>query len=206
MVKFNNLIESDKIIAKDSINSNPSEWLEEYGDLMFRYAYLQLKNREKAEDAVQDTLFSAYRAFDTFEGKASIKTWLMSILRNKIIDIVRKDKRDRLVGVDSYEDPIVNSNFNSLGIWSRWLNSWGSSPEGLYEHKGFLEQVEACMEKLPDNLRQVFILRNVDELSTEEICAELDISPNNLWVMLYRARLRMRDCLDRNWFQEKAKA
>ena len=204
MVKVNNLKDSNNS-SNDSINSNPSEWLDEYGDLMFRYAFLQLKNREKAEDAVQDTLFSAYRAFDSFEGKSSIKTWLMSILRNKIIDIVRKDKRDSLVAVDSYEDPVVSSNFNSLGIWSRWLNSWGSSPEGLFEHKGFLEQVESCMEKLPDNLRQVFILRNVDELSTEEICEQLNISPNNLWVMLYRARLRMRDCLDKNWFQEKVK-
>jgi RNA polymerase sigma-70 factor (ECF subfamily) len=109
------------------------------------------------------------------------------------------------VGVDNYDDPVVNANFNSLGIWSKWLNSWGSSPEDLYEHKGFLERVEACMEKLPDNLRQVFILRNVDDLSTDQICEMLDISPNNLWVMLYRGRLRMRECLDKNWFQAKSK-
>lgn len=184
---------------------SPAEWLDEYGDLMYRYAYLQLRSKEKAEDAVQDALFSAYRARDSFEGKSSVKTWLMTILRNKIIDIVRKDKRDRLVGVDNYDDPVVNANFNSLGIWSKWLNSWGSSPEDLYEHKGFLERVEACMEKLPDNLRQVFILRNVDDLSTDQICEMLDISPNNLWVMLYRGRLRMRECLDKNWFQVKSK-
>jgi RNA polymerase sigma-70 factor (ECF subfamily) len=189
----------------NNADSSPAEWLDEYGDLMYRYAYLQLRSKEKAEDAVQDALFSAYRARDSFEGKSSVKTWLMTILRNKIIDIVRKDKRDRLVGVDNYDDPVVNANFNSLGIWSKWLNSWGSSPEDLYEHKGFLERVEACMEKLPDNLRQVFILRNVDDLSTDQICEMLDISPNNLWVMLYRGRLRMRECLDKNWFQAKSK-
>jgi len=189
----------------NNADSSPAEWLDEYGDLMYRYAYLQLRSKEKAEDAVQDALFSAYRARDSFEGKSSVKTWLMTILRNKIIDIVRKDKRDRLVGVDNYDDPVVNANFNSLGIWSKWLNSWGSSPEDLYEHKGFLERVEACMEKLPDNLRQVFILRNVDDLSTDQICEMLDISPNNLWVMLYRGRLRMRECLDKNWFQVKSK-
>ncbi len=189
----------------NNVDFSPAEWLDEYGDLMYRYAYLQLRSKEKAEDAVQDALFSAYRAKDSFEGKSSVKTWLMTILRNKIIDIVRKDKRDRLVGVDNYDDPVVNANFNSLGIWSKWLNSWGSSPEDLYEHKGFLERVEACMEKLPDNLRQVFILRNVDDLSTDEICEMLDISPNNLWVMLYRGRLRMRECLDKNWFQAKSK-
>jgi len=203
MVKLNNTIEATSEIIQDRLNSNPAEWLDEYGDLMFRYAYLQLKSREKAEDAVQDAMFSAYRARESFEGKSSIKTWLMSILRNKIIDIVRKDKRDRLVGVDSYDDPIVSANFNSIGIWSKWLKSWGSSPEELCEHKGFLEQVGSCMESLPDNLRQVFILRNVDGLSTEEICETLEITPNNLWVMLYRSRLRMRECLDKNWFQAK---
>jgi RNA polymerase sigma-70 factor (ECF subfamily) len=203
MQKLINTIESETGQDVQSVHSSPAEWLEAYGDLMFRYAYLQLRDREKAEDAVQDALLSAYKAIDGFEGKSSIKTWLMTILRNKIIDIVRKDKRDRLVGVDSYDDPIIGSNFNSMGIWSKWLSSWGDNPESLYEHKGFLERVENCMEKLPDNLRQVFILRNVDGLSTEEICEQLDISPNNLWVMLYRSRLRMRECLDKNWFKVK---
>ncbi len=205
MVKLTTREEPIAKVGDKSTDLNPSDWLEQYGDLMFRYAFLQLRDNEKAEDAVQDTLLSAYRARDGFEGKASIKNWLMSILRNKIIDIVRKDKRDRLVGVDSYDDPLVSSNFNSLGIWNKWLSSWGSSPEELYEHRGFIEQVGSCMEKLPDNLRQVFILRNVDGLSTQEISEQLEMSPNNIWVMLYRSRSRMRECLDKNWFSENQK-
>ncbi|HMO18078.1 MAG TPA: sigma-70 family RNA polymerase sigma factor [Oligoflexia bacterium] len=186
------------------LSMNPEEWLQEYGDYLYRYAVLQLKDTGAAEDAVQDALMSAYRARESFQGKSTQKTWLMTILRNKVIDIARKRKRDMLVMTESIEDdPLVRASFSGAGIWSKWLNSWGSSPEDLLSHRDFLEQVNSCLEKLPDNLRQVFVLRNVDDLSTEEICERLDINANNVWVILYRARLRLRECLELNWFKVK---
>jgi RNA polymerase sigma-70 factor, ECF subfamily len=195
----------ESIEHKSQLNMNPAAWLEEYGDSLFRYALMQLKDETAAEDALQDTLLSAYRAREQFQGKSSVKTWLMTILRNKVIDIIRKRQRGSLVLMDSIEDdPLVNEHFNSAGIWSRWLNSWGSSPEKLYEQKDFMKQLGNCLESLPENLRQVFILKNVDNLTTEEICSDLSINANNVWVILYRARMRLRNCLDKNWFNRKS--
>jgi RNA polymerase sigma-70 factor (ECF subfamily) len=183
---------------------DPDSWLNEYGDYLFRYALLQLKDESAAEDAVQDALMSAYRAREQFQGNSTPKTWLMTILRNKVIDIARKRQRDALVQIESIDDdPIVNEHFNSAGIWSRWLNSWGSNPEKLYEQKDFVEQVKHCLDKLPENLRQVFILKNVDNLTTDEICNAMSINANNVWVILYRSRMRLRKCIDANWVHQK---
>lgn len=180
---------------------DPEEWLHEYGDSLFRYAVLHLKDKSAAEDAVQDTLLSAYRAREQFQNKSSLKTWLMTILKNKVIDIIRKKQRDIHILVESIDDdPVVQEHFNSFGIWSKYLNSWGSNPEKLYEQKDFVSQLQSCMDKLPEKLRQVFILKNVDDLSTDEICDFLSINADNVWVILYRARLRLRKCVDVNWF------
>lgn len=177
------------------------EWVKEYGDYLYRYAFMQLKNQSAAEDVVQEALLSAYRARNQFQGKSSIKTWLTTILRNKIIDHVRKHKKDTLhepISID--EEPAVKSAFNSYGVWTKWINSWASTPEVLAEQKDFMNQLSSCLIALPSNLRQVFVLRNVDNLSTEEISELLDISPNNVWVILYRSRMRLRECLEKNWF------
>lgn len=182
---------------------DPEYWLQEYGDSLYRYALMQLKNQAAAEDVVQDALLSAYRAREQFQGKSSIKTWLTTILRNKIIDHVRKGKRDPISGSDMLEeDKTISSSFSSTGIWSKWLNSWTSSPEKLVEQQAFITQLTACLTALPSNLRQVFILRIVDNLETEEICEQLNISQNNVWVILYRSRMRLRECLEKNWFNQ----
>jgi RNA polymerase sigma-70 factor (ECF subfamily) len=197
---------SDEIsgdLNNESLYPDPAIWLEQYGEYLYRYAYMQLKNESSAEDAVQEALMSAYKAREQFQGKASLKTWLMTILRNKVIDIIRKQQRDSLILMDSIEDdPIVNEHFGSSGIWSKWLNSWGSNPEKLYEQNDFFKHLRKCLNSLPENLRQVFILKNVDDYSTEEICKDLDINANNVWVILYRARMRLRKCLDKSWFQK----
>lgn len=191
--KLNNLTEKEL---------DPSFWLQEYGDYLYRYALSQLKNEASAEDVVQDALLSAYRALDQFQGKSSIKTWLTTILRNKIIDHVRKNKRDTLNDpLEIDDDKVVNSSFNSFGVWTKWLNSWSSTPDQLLQQKDFLNQLNECLFALPSNLRQVFILKNVDSLSTEEICEKLDISTNNVWVILYRSRMRLRECIEKKWFE-----
>ena len=189
---------------RTSLSDDPEMWLSLYGDYLFNYALLQLKNKSEAEDVLQDAFLSAYKARDQFEGRSSVKTWLVTILRNKIIDHIRKKKRESLSSVELLEgDLSLNSSFNSFGIWSKWLDSWGGSPEKLCEQQGFMKQVSLCLTSLPSNLRQVFILRNVDNLSTEEICSELNISHNNVWVILYRARMKLRECIETNWYGAK---
>jgi RNA polymerase sigma-70 factor (ECF subfamily) len=178
----------------------PDKWLSDYGDYLFRYAVLQLKDKSIAEDLVQDTFVSAFRAREQFQGKSSVKTWLITILRNKIIDLVRKKQRVTFLSVENFDDdPVIRNNFNGAGIWSKWLNSWGGSPEALIQQSEFMDQFSSCLSKLPENLRNVFVMRNIDELSTEEICEKLDISSNNVWVILYRSRMRLRECLEANW-------
>ncbi len=188
---------------KSTVDAEPEDWLTEYGDGLYRYAYMQLKNEALAEDVLQDALLSAYKARDQFQGKSSIKTWLTTILRNKVIDQVRKNKRDALNNsMEIEDDSVVNSSFNSFGIWNKWLSSWGSSPEKIVEQQDFLHQLTDCLSQLPTNLRQVFVLRNVDNLSTEEICESLNINANNVWVILYRSRMRLRECLEKNWLNQ----
>lgn len=180
-----------------------SRWPELYGDYLFRIAMSRIKSREAAEDIVQETMISAHNARDKFEGRSSVKTWLVSILRNKIIDYARKAGREQTVSYDDLgSDTVVEQNFNSFGIWSRWHGEWQGSPEKLVEHQRFLEQLQDCVRHLPDNLRRVLVMKTFDDLSTDEVCRELEITANNLWVILYRARLRLRECLDANWFKE----
>ena len=193
-----------KNVATENEELDPDRWLDLYGDYLFRYAVMHLKSRETAEDVVQETLLSAHTAIDRFEGKSSVKTWLVSILRNKIIDHVRKHSRVQMVSYDSLtSDGVVHDSFNRAGIWSRWFQEWDISPDTVLEQKHFVERVKGCIRELPDSLRQVFVLRIVDDLSTDEICEQLEISANNFWVILYRSRMRLRKCLDVNWFNPK---
>ena len=188
--------------SKDELMSSDN-WISEYGDYLYRYAFIQLKSQPEAEDVVQDTLLSAYKARDQFQGKSSVKTWLTTILRNKIIDHIRKNKKhSNNEQISINDDSVVNSTFNSYGVWTKWINSWASSPEVLAEQKDFMNQLSSCLVALPNNLRQVFVLRNVENLSTEEISEKLDISANNVWVILYRSRMRLRECLEKNWFSK----
>lgn len=180
--------------------TSPLEWLELYGDYLFRFAYQRISNRETAEDLVQDTLLSAYRAFDTFEGKASVKTWLVSILKNKIIDHMRRAKKVQFVSLEGMTDSdSADDSFNMLGIWKKIPPAWGLDPAEVAQSKDFLKQLGQCIDVLPDSMRSVFSLRTLDQLSTQEICELLKISENNVWVILHRARSRVRKCIEVNW-------
>lgn len=194
-------IAKNTTVEDTSADYDPTQWVELFGDYLYRYAFLHLRNRESAEDVVQEAFLSAHKAWDRFERKSTVKTWLVSILRNKIIDYVRKNRKVQTVSYDGVgQDSSVDQSFNALGVWNEFLGEWEGNPEVLIEHQAFLERVKTCVKGLPENLRQPFVMRLVDELSTEEICENLDITPNNFWVILYRSRMRLRKCLDKNWF------
>lgn len=179
------------------------EWVEQYGDYLFRFAMFRVNRRELAEELVQETFLAAHAARDRFERRSSVKTWLVTILKNKIIDHFRKASREPDESIDDMGVEAVHSSFNRLGIWNAWLGEWESTPERLLEQKGFMERLHKCVNSLPEKFRRVFLLRVVDDVSTEEICKELSISANNLWVILYRARMQLRECLDKNWFSPR---
>jgi RNA polymerase sigma-70 factor (ECF subfamily) len=169
---------------------------------LLRVAQLQLRDTDLAEDVVQETLVAALSAQSGFTGKSSVKTWLTGILKHKIVDAIRQKQRqpvfeasfDEETDLDDF-DPLFRDN----GAWDAKPADWGD-PENALSRRQFFDMLELCLEKLPPNTARVFMMREVMELESDEICKELTITANNLWVILYRARMALRQCLEQNWF------
>lgn len=169
---------------------------------LLRYALLQLRNPAQAEDAVQETLLAALEGRDRFSGRSSLRTWLTGILKHKIIDHLRRSGRERPLGSDDderSETEIVDAQFAEYGHWRGVPADWGSPAKSL-ENSRFWKAFELCLQRLPVRTARVFTMREVMEMSTDDICQELEISTTNCWVMLHRARLTLRECLEMTWF------
>jgi len=166
---------------------------------LLRFAVLQLRSSAAAEDAVQETMLAALSNAAQFRGAASVKTWIFSILRNKIIDELRQRQRTEPVDFgDAGEDSFADA-FDESGHWQEPPARWGN-PEAALEQKRFWEIFELCLEALPEKPARVFMMREFLGLATEEICKELAITASNCWVLLHRARNGLRLCLDHRWF------
>jgi RNA polymerase sigma-70 factor (ECF subfamily) len=191
--------------SQDS-NTFRLEDLAEHRRYLFRYAIAQLRESQTAEEVVQDALLAAVEASASFQGKSSVRTWLTAILKHKIIDAKRRDAKNPVVdvvaGLDSEEDleDFSALYFKQDGHWHEPPPAW-SNPEQSFENNMFWKAFEECLDNLPPTTARAFYLREINELDTEEICKELAISTSNCWVMLYRARMNLRECLERRWFQ-----
>ena len=174
---------------------------------LLRVAVLQLRDGDLAEDVVQDTLVAALQGAKGFSGRSSLKTWLTGILKHKIVDAIRKKGREPILS--SLDDECQIDEFDALfdesGHWENPPATWGD-PEGELSRRQFFDIVDFCLEKLPPNTARVFMMREVMELEGEEICKELSITSTNLWVILYRARVALRQCLEQNWFMRGGRA
>ena len=183
--------------------TDPEIWLKEYGDYLFRYALMRLRNREVAEDIVQETFLAALRGKEKFKGEAAEKTWLVGILKHKIIDHFRKSSREfpitDLLSPDGPEEDF----FDLKGKWKVEPAIWADDPKEILEKKEFWKKLEDCILGLPSRLAQVFSLREFEGLETEPICNLLKISATNLGVILYRARMQLVRCLETSWFGRK---
>ncbi|MFN3166157.1 MAG: sigma-70 family RNA polymerase sigma factor [Phycisphaeraceae bacterium] len=182
--------------------SDPSAWLELHGDALYAYALSRVRRPDVAEDLVQEALLAALGCADTFRGRSQERTWLIGILRHKVLDHFRKRKRSREV-----QEPAMGEGrgtmglFNRRGRWHPKPNAWSGDPAAVYEDAEFWRVYEACRARLPSTLAEAYILRELEGLSPEQVCGVLDITPSNLGVRLHRARLAMRGCLDERWFQ-----
>ncbi len=177
----------------------PSERdIEQHRPYLLRYALIQLRNPEQAEDAVQETLLAALLGRDRFAGGSTLKTWLTGILKHKILDVLRRKSREQSLAPPD-DDPATEAMFKSDGHWQEMPANWGN-PEEALANREFWEIYELCARLLPERTARVFLLREVMELTTEEICQECEITPTNLWVILHRARLALRECLEIKWF------
>ncbi len=178
--------------------------LAQHRGYLLRYALLQLRDQTAAEDVVQETLLAAVEGKARFSGKSSVKTWLTGILKHKIVDQMRRSAREQPLArnsaeADRGEAELVDALFAENGHWSPPPASWGS-PEQSFENGQFWKAFEMCSKLMPEKTARVFVMREVMDLTTEEICKEMSITATHCWVMLHRARLSLRTCLDTKWF------
>jgi len=181
---------------------NPTMWVRDHADYLFNFALYKVSDEEMAQDLVQDTFVAGLKAMDTFQGNSSERTWLVSILKRKIIDYYRKSAvRKSTVNTD------FTSPFNAEGIFkNHWSDAgepgkWNIEKAHDLEKEEFQKILEYCLSLLTPQWRNVFHLKMMEECSGEEICKELDITSSNLWVIIHRAKLKMRACLEKNWFE-----
>ena len=178
---------------------DPNKWVDLHSDYMYNYTITRVSDHEIAKDLVQETFFSSLKAMKNFKGEASERTWLISILKRKIIDHYRKKnskKGQAEVRMSFYEDG------ENKGKWleERAPSAWGNSGEKDIENSELKSALDKCIDNLPEKYRMVFLLKTVQNYETEEICNELDITSSNLWVIIHRARVQLRNCLEGNWF------
>jgi RNA polymerase sigma-70 factor (ECF subfamily) len=179
---------------------DPSDWVDRYGDYLFRFALLRLRDRSAAEDLVQETFLAALRNRGSFSGKSSESTWLIGILKHKIADHFRRQSREGSVRDDDPPDPAGEGVFDASGHWAAGPANWGANPADLLRQKEFLDQLAECLSDLSPNHANAFTLREIEGLDTREICKVLNVTETNLWVILHRARMLLRRCLETRWF------
>jgi len=178
--------------------------LVEQRSYLMRFARLQLRNDAWAEDAVSETILAALARPQAFEARSQLKTWLVGILKHKIIDSMRQRQREVTLDSgsdDDSADPLEHMAFKADGHFAEKPADWGN-PEQDLKSRQFFAILEACTDKLPAVQGRLFLMREWLELSSDEICKELALTPTNLYVQLHRARLRLRECLDLNWFAQ----
>lgn len=192
--------------------TDPTAWLDDHGGVLFRYAMVRVRNPIVAEDLVQETLLAALQSAPSFAARSSERTWLVGILKHKLIDHYRRARRETPASELEPDPTGGDAHFRDSGEWvDHWRVSHAPSncevtPAAAFEHAEFWRTFDACLEPLPERTARAFTLREIDGLETSEICEILDVSTSNLLVMLHRARLRLRRCLEVNWFRRGAAA
>jgi RNA polymerase sigma-70 factor (TIGR02943 family) len=183
-------------------------WVDTHGDYLFAFALSRVRDEFLAEDLVQETLLAAMQARSSFAEKSSERTWLCGILKHKIIDHFRKSSREVELTADESDmssyDYLFQGDGPGQGHWTAESKPtvWEANPEQLLEHAEFRGILTHCLGELPERVANCFTLREIDGFDSHEICNLLNISANNFWVMMHRARLHLRRCIDVNWFRK----
>ena len=182
--------------------------MEEHADALFAFAVPRVRDHSAAQDLVQETFLAALRAEASFAGRSSERAWLFGILRNKLVDYYRLKGRETILTEDESLGPDEGKFFHTEGLRKdAWVESlapqnWAGPDESLVQ-KEFQDVLQRCLAQLPGKAAQVFVLREMDGLASEQICKDLNLSANNFWVMSHRARMALRRCLELHWFGGK---
>ena len=186
------------------VKLNPEIWVEEYSDALYNYAMARVMSEEYARDLVQETFLSALRTYENFRGESSEKTWLIAILKRKIVDYYRKQSRARVQSIDGGSADYFAEDGDRQGEWllEKAPKSWTDDLGQLMDNEEFMHVFSHCLSKLPEKWAACFAMKNLEDYDAAEICKELDITPSNYWVILHRARLRLRECIEKSWFNQ----
>ncbi len=181
---------------------NPAKWVDNHGDYLYNYAYVRTGKKETAEDLVQETLIAAWKAKERFRGDSSEQTWLTAILKRKIIDHYRKKSTEKESSFSSFSKPFQDE----TGMEGHWIldrapRDWSKNSDTPLNSEEFEKIMEYCLSLLPGKWKSVFVLKVMEELETDTICKEIGCTASNLWVILHRARLKLRECIEKNWLQ-----
>lgn len=195
-------------LNKTSTDSIIQEWVSIYSDELYRWALHKTSDKETAQDLTQDTFIAAFKAIDTFEGKSQAKTWLFSILNNKIMDHHRKQFKQATINQSqlngkSKQGDILDNMFDSNGSWTSSASptDWQEMDEHLLDKPEFKAVLSGCLKKLPSNWNSAIQYKYLEEKNSKEVCQELGITPSNYWQILHRAKLQLRLCIEQNWFK-----
>ncbi len=196
------VLKKDKIIKKNHTLSAPSTWVDRYGDYLYSFALYKIQDESIAQELVQETMMAALGSKDNFKGQSTEKTWLTGILKHKITDHIRKKYRELNLEDNILDNEAMDDNFDCNGRWKTGPVEWAANPENLLEQKSFLDVVKKCLKDLPKRQSKVLTLRQLKGETTQKICNLLDISEANCWVILHRARMMMRTCIETNWLKQ----
>ena len=190
--------------ARKAKISPPAQWVDLHGNYLYRFALSRLRQPQLAENVVQETFLAALTARKNFSGRSSERNWLIGILKHKIIDHLRHKYRE-IPATDLNEDQkAIDNLFDQAEHPLRYPSQWLPNPRELSQNREFWEVLENCLKKVPQTTALAFTLREMEHLETKKICKILKITATNLWVMLHRARLQLRECLEINWFDKNS--
>lgn len=183
---------------------DPDRWVAEHGDILFRYAMARVRETAIAEDLVQETFLAAWKGRQGFTGQSAERSWLVGILKHKIVDHIRRASRERQPFADEPLPPTLADQFDGQGHWKLKEGAgprpWADDAAALCQRQEFWQVLDGCLDKLPPRTAKAFILRELDGADGNEVCKVLNIAPTNFWVLLHRARMQLRHCLEQNWF------
>lgn len=176
---------------------NIDELVNRHAEALYFYALMRVQEKDLAEDMVQETLLAALQSWEDFAGDSSERTWLIGILRHKILDFFRQHHSDH---EQVENNPGYSDYFCEKGHWKEKIVDWKANPEVLAQNEEFWKVLRDCLKELSQVMAKAFVMRELECMSSEEVCKHLEISETNLWVRLHRARLQLRRCLEINWF------
>lgn len=174
--------------------------VDDHANSLYFFALARVNDTSIAEDLVQETFLSAVKSLERFESKSELKTWLIGILKHKIMDYYRKSSREKDFLQDTSDNPDIL--FDNKGHWLAPVADWSQDPDKYLENKEFLAVFKECVKTLPRVFKRIFLMHEVDGISGKDICKVFKLSSTNYWVKLYRMRMRLRACLETNWFNK----